>query len=154
MLKIVAAVSFQENMVRYYNLACVTHLSINTITNRGAESRGWARGQLKYYASLVLCSPQQARKMAHSSPDFQVISKKKRKKVFTEIETVFLSEFMWFQKKKVFRISFRWALWSPLGPLMGPFKLMGPLQSMGPGVIVPPAPLSEALIAISEDHFL
>ena len=37
-----------------------------------------ARGQLKYYASLVLCSPKQVRKMAHFSPDFQEISKKKR----------------------------------------------------------------------------
>ena len=34
--------------------------------------------------------------MAHFSPDFQVISKKKeREKVFTEIETVFLSNFRW-----------------------------------------------------------
>ena len=79
-------------MVSYYNFACVTHLSINTIAIRGAESRGWARGQLKYYVSLVLCSLEQAREMAHFSPDFQVISKKE-KKVFTEIETVFLSKF-------------------------------------------------------------
>ena len=53
---------------------------------RGAESQGWARGQLKYYASLVLCSPKQARKMAQFSPDFDVIPpQKKRSSVFHKL---------------------------------------------------------------------
>ena len=66
----------------------------------------------------------------------------------------FLRIFKWSpkkEKKEVFDLAFRWALWSPLGPLMDPFKLMrtqnpmNPLKSMGPGAIVPPAPLSKAL---------
>ena len=31
---------------------------------RGAESKTWARGQLKYYATRVLCGPKHNRKMA------------------------------------------------------------------------------------------
>ena len=53
--------------------------------------------------------------MAQFSPDFQVILKKKKKR-----------------KKKVLRSSpFWWALWSPVGPLMGPFKSIGSLNLMG-----------------------
>ena len=82
---------------------------------RDAESQGWARGQLKYHACLVLRSPKRSKKMAQFSPDFQVISKKK--KVFTEIETVFLSKFRWSPKKKknfteietVFLSKFKWS---------------------------------------------
>ena len=44
---------------------------------RGAESQTWARDQLKYYATLVLCGPKQKRKMAQFSTNFDVISKKK-----------------------------------------------------------------------------
>ena len=68
---------------------------------RGVESQRWARGQLKNYASLVLCSPKQPWKMAQFSPDFHVISKKK---VFDVSQTDLA-------------VSVRWALsWAPSSP--------------------------------------
>ena len=66
-----------------------------------------------------------------------------KKKVFSEISTVFQA------KIKLFACDFDGPFTSQChldGPpleLMGP--LMGPLKSLGSGVIVPPAPLSEAL---------
>ena len=65
----------------------------------------------------ILCSPKQARKMAHFSPDFQVIAKKK--KVFKERFSVFHFD--------------------------GPYEAHWAL-SWVPGSLSPLPPLSEALI--------
>ena len=86
---------------------------------RGAKSQGWTRGQLKYYTSLVLCSPKEARKMAQFFLDFQVISEKK--KVFAAKWHNLLRIFRRCPKKKVFGLPFR---------SMGPMKPSGP--SHGP----------------------
>ena len=58
---------------------------------------------------------------------------KKKKKVFTKIETFFLSKFRWSQKKGL------WCFTS-MGPVKPIGSLVGPLNSMGPEVIVPPCP--------------
>ena len=79
----------------------------------GAESQTWARGQLK-------CE----------------LRKRRRKcRIFV---TVFPVEIRRSKKKKnkAFSLPFRWALWSPVG------HVMGPLKSMGPCVIVPLCPPS------------
>ena len=76
-------------------------------TGRGAESQTLARGQLKYYASPVLRTPKQTEKMPQFCPDFHVISKKKKKKVFGLLHTDF-------------SVSFRWALWSQRDPWWAP----------------------------------
>ena len=92
----------------------------------GAESRGWAWGQLKDYASLGLCSSKQARKMDYFSPDFQVISKK-NKRSSPKLKRFFCPNSVDLKKK-----SLRYFI------LMGPFKSMGPLKTKGPRLIVPP----------------
>ena len=63
-------------------------LSMNG-SNGGAESRTWARDQLKYDGFPVLCTPKQTEKMPQFCPNYDVITKKKKKKVFTVILTVF-----------------------------------------------------------------
>ena len=125
-------------------------------TARAAERRTWARGQHKYYGFPVLWTPKQTEKMPQFCPNYDVISKKKKKKkAFTEILTVFPVEIWWSPNKKVFRphmlisqghfdgpLSSSWALcwarWSQR-PSWSPWA--GPLKSMGSGVIVPPCPL-------------
>ena len=46
-------------------------------SDRGAENRTWARGQLKYNEFPVLWTPQQTEKMPQFCPEYDVISKKK-----------------------------------------------------------------------------
>ena len=53
---------------------------------RGAESRTWARGQLKCDGIVVLLSPKYAEKIMLIGPKNEVISKKN---VFSKISTVF-----------------------------------------------------------------
>ena len=78
-----------------------------------------------------------------------------KKKVFTEISTVFPAEIKWSPKKKRSSLKFRLFFsppkkWSTLAISMAPFitqcnldgpplELMGPLNTMGPGSLSPPA---------------
>ena len=64
---------------------------------RGAESRTWAHGQLKCDGFPVLWTSRQTEKMPQFCPNYDVISKKK---VFTEILTVFPIEIKWSPTKK------------------------------------------------------
>ena len=139
------------------------------IAGRGAKSRTWARGQLKYDRFPVLWTPKQMEKMLHFCPNYDVISKNKnkkdlhnffsrncvisqKKKVFTDILTFFSVKIRWSQKKKVFRshmlisqchfdwpLSSLWAHWSQR-PSLSPWA---PPKSMGSGVIVPLCPPSQ-----------
>ena len=62
------------------------------------STRTCAWGQLKYDVFLVLWTPKQTKKMPQFCPKNDVISKKK--KVFTEILTVFPVDIRWPPKKK------------------------------------------------------
>ena len=136
-------------------------------SSNGAESRTWARGQLKYNEFPVLWTSKQTGKMPKFCPNFDVISKKKGLQVkmplfsqdFEVVSKIkglqvkmppFSRILRWSQKKKVFgfphadlSVSFRWALcwapWSQQAPWWVPLKPMGPLKSMGPGSLSPPA---------------
>ena len=85
---------------------------------RGTKSQRWARGQLKYYAALVLCGPEQPKKMAQFSPDFYAIFKKKINNKGLQGEMAQLSpDFHVISNKKNLRssqtdlsVSFRWPL--------------------------------------------
>ena len=52
-------------------------LALAKLFSRGAESRTWARGQLKYDGFPVLWTPKQTGKMLQFCPNYDVISKKK-----------------------------------------------------------------------------
>ena len=72
----------QKKIVQQIAYMCqLVTIAGRLVISRSAESQGWARGQLKYHTSLVLSSLKKARKMPQFSPDFQVISKKKKKSV-------------------------------------------------------------------------
>ena len=100
---------------------------------RGAESQRWARSQLKYYASLVLCSPKQPGKMAEFSPDFHVTSKKKGLRSSTNSFVSVLSM----------------GPIKPIGPSDGPLQAHGPLQGARPP---PPMELS-SMIKMSQKAY-
>ena len=116
----------------------------NHVVCSGAWDQTWARGQLNYDGFLVLWSPKQTEKMLQFGPKNDVISKKK---VFTEIVTVLSVGFRWSPKKKR---SLGFTCWCLSVISMGPLKPTAPrwasLKPMGSGVIVPPAPLSAALV--------
>ena len=63
----------------------------STSAHRGSESRTWARDQLKYNGFPVVWTPKQTEKMPRK--------KNEKKKVFTEILTIFSAEIRWFLKK-------------------------------------------------------
>ena len=88
------------------------------VLGRGAESRTWARGQLKHgLAPSNWMGPRPKssdlqKEKKRSSPKFRLFFRPKSNDSF------------------YYSMQFRWA----------PFELMGPLDTMGLGVIVPPCP--------------
>ena len=144
---------------------------------RGAESRTWARGHLKYNGFPVVWTPKQTEKMPlqksfyRNSNVFQAEIKwfwKKRslfpktkkqtkkkgfhlqkKKVFTEILTIFPAEIKWTpkkkkqKKKKVIKPHMPISYCHLSGPFWNPWA---PKSPWAPGSLFPLPPLSLALV--------
>ena len=99
---------------------------------RGAESRTWARGQLKYYGSPVLWTPKTDGKNATVLSEFWCDLQKKKK-----------------ERSSVFHILISQCHFDKHSEASGPpeangphdwhLKPMSPLKSMNLGVIVPPS---------------
>ena len=91
--------------------------------------------------------------MPHFFPNYDVISKKKKKrKGLHRNSNVFFGRNLVISKKKVFRPHMLISQCHFDGPSAGPAEangLMGPLKSMGPGALYPPAPLSRWPCALS-----